>query len=227
MTTMLNTAPKTERIIIHENHRAGCSLEQDNLEQGNEIKQLRQRITELEDELASAHEELIRERYHANIDLLTGIPNRRSYQIHLQQERLRCMRDGNPLCLAVWDIDHFKTINDRFGHQAGDKVLQCVARQITHHLRRSDFTARIGGEEFASLLPDCDTGDALRLAEELRNKIHHCNFATELGPIQVTLSCGIAQLDPNENDDALFARADSALYKAKSDGRNQVSLAGS
>ncbi len=223
---MLNTAQQIWGIAINKNRPYECVSIRHDPEQKEEITQLRQRVMELEDELELIRKELIRERYHANIDLLTGIPNRRAYQIRLQQERLRCMRDGKPLCLAVWDIDHFKSINDRFGHQAGDQVLQCVAKQITTRLRRSDFTARIGGEEFASLLPDCDTTDAVRLAEQLRTKIHYCDFDTELGLVQVTLSCGIALLDPNESDDTLFARADAALYKAKAGGRNRVCLAG-
>ncbi len=223
---MLNTAPKIKGVIINNNRPYEWAPFKQHQEREEEITQLQRRITELESELELIRKELIRERYHANIDLLTGIPNRRAYQIRLQQERLRCMRDRKSLCLAVWDIDLFKSINDRFGHQAGDRVLECVARQITQRLRRSDYTARIGGEEFASLLPDCSTSDAVRLAEELRTKIHYCDFETELGPVQITLSCGIALLDPNESDETLFARADTALYKAKASGRNRVCLAG-
>ena len=217
---MLNTAQQIPGIMTN-----NCSPITLNLVRQEELIQLRHRVAELESELELTRRELIRERYHANIDLLTNIPNRRAYQLRLQEERLRCQRENKPLCLAIWDIDHFKSINDRFGHQAGDRVLRCVAKQITSRLRRSDFTARIGGEEFATLLPDCDTSNAIRLAEQLRNKIDQCDFETELGSVQVTLSCGIAMLDPNESDEAFFAKADAALYKAKSAGRNRVCLA--
>ncbi len=221
---MLNTT-QILGIDINENDSYECTPPQRDMKHGEELMQLRQRVQELESEINLVRKELMRERYHANIDLLTGIPNRRAYQIRLQQERLRCMQDGKPLCLAVWDIDHFKSINDRFGHQAGDRVLQCVAAKITDRLRRSDFTARYGGEEFVSLLPDCDSADAVRLAEKLRQAISHCDHATDLGQVQVTLSCGIAILDPNESDSALFARADAAMYRAKTGGRNRVCLA--
>lgn len=222
---MLNTAQQIQGVIINKSKLFGCASNESATAQKDEIIQLRRRIKELEGEIEQVREELVRERHHANIDLLTGIPNRRAYQIRLQQERLRCMRDGKTLCLAVWDIDHFKSINDRFGHQTGDSVLQCVAKTITKRLRRSDFTARIGGEEFVSLLPDCDTTDAVQLAEQLRDEIFQCDHKTELGLVQVTLSCGIAKLDPNASDDDLFARADAALYKAKASGRNRVNLA--
>ena len=221
---MLNTAQQIPGNMTN-NKLNNCSPITLNLVRQEELIQLRHRVAELESELELTRRELIRERYHANIDLLTNIPNRRAYQLRLQEERLRCQRENKPLCLAIWDIDHFKSINDRFGHQAGDRVLQCVAKQITRRLRRSDFTARIGGEEFATLLPDCDTSNAMRLAEQLRKKIDYCDFETELGSVQVTLSCGIAILDPNESDETFFARADAALYKAKSAGRNRVCLA--
>jgi diguanylate cyclase len=222
---MLNTAQQIQGVIINKNKPyARTPIESLPLQQ-EKITQLQQQVKKLEGELEETRKDLIRERYHANIDLLTGIPNRRAYQLRLQEERLRCQRDKKPLCLAIWDIDHFKSINDRFGHQAGDRVLQCVAKQITQRLRRSDFTARIGGEEFATLLPDCDTTDAMRLADQLRTKIDYCDFETELGPVQVTLSCGIAILNPDESDETLFARADAALYRAKASGRNMVCLA--
>ena len=145
--------------------------------------------------------------------------------LRLQNERMRAQRDGKPMCLIIWDIDHFKSINDRFGHQTGDKVLACVAKKITHRLRGSDFTARFGGEEFVSLLHDCDIANALQLAEQLRQEISICDQVSEQGLVQVTLSCGIAEQDPEESNHELFARADVALYRAKSQGRNRACLA--
>ena len=173
------------------------------------------------------YQELIRERQHAYIDQLTGIPNRRAYQARLAEERRRTKREGKAMCLVIWDIDHFKSINDRYGHQMGDKVLACVAQKITQRLRGSDFTARFGGEEFVSLLPDCEIDDALQLTDQLRREIACCDQVSEQGLLEVTLSCGIAKLDPEESDRALFARADVALYRAKRQGRNRVCLADS
>ncbi len=222
---MLGTAQKIKKIGYCQSEPHQCARSENDLKQREMIIQLRQRITELEAMIELTREELVRERHHANIDLLTGIPNRRAYEAQLQEERMRCQRDGKPLCLAIWDIDHFKSINDRFGHQSGDKVLKCVAQKITNRLRRSDFTARFGGEEFISLLPDCDTSDAAHLAEQLRKEISNCDHATDLGLVQITISCGIARLYPGENSEAFIARADAALYQAKKQGRDKVCLA--
>lgn len=222
---MLHTVRQPQKIIIRRNDLYARAPGDNDSAQVKEIIQLRQRITELEDKLTQVRQDLAQERHYANIDLLTGIPNRRAYQERLRQELLRSNRDGNPFCLIIWDIDHFKSINDRYGHQTGDKVLACVAKKITQRLRKSDFTARFGGEEFVSLLPDCDTADTLRLVEQLRAEISHCDHVTEQGPVQITISCGIAEFDPNESDNTLFARADAALYQAKQQGRNRVCLA--
>ncbi len=201
------------------------TIPQDFPVQKGEAAELRKRILELEEELMQVYQELIRERQHAHIDLLTSIPNRRAYQTRLLEERQRTQRDAKPMCLVLWDIDRFKSINDRHGHQMGDKVLACVAKKISQRLRGSDFTARFGGEEFVSLLPDCELADARQLAEQLRREIACCDQISEQGLVEVTLSCGIAKLDPNESDRQLFARADAALYRAKRQGRNRVCLA--
>jgi diguanylate cyclase len=129
--------------------------------------------------------------------------------------------------LIVWDIDHFKSINDRYGHKIGDQVIACVARKISQRLRQSDFIARFGGEEFVALLSDCDAASARELAEGLRKEIAGCMVDLERGCVRTTVSCGIAELAPEEDDARLFARADEALYRAKRGGRNRVCIAGS
>lgn len=191
----------------------------------SEIRQLRERVTLLEAEMLRLRQDLDHERDQANNDPLTGIPNRRAYQHRLIEDRARCKRENKSLCLIVWDIDHFKSINDQYGHSVGDQVLSCIAHKIRQRIRKSDFVARIGGEEFATLLPDCDTENAVQLAEQLRQEIAQCNINLEQGKVSVTISCGIAELAPDECDTTLFARADKALYQAKGEGRNRICTA--
>jgi len=192
-----------------------------------EVIHLWHRAEQLEKEVQQLRCALAHERYHACIDPLTQLPNRRAYLNRLQEERRRYQRSHKRLCLIVWDIDHFKSINDQHGHQVGDQVLTSVAQIIKKRLRKTDFTARIGGEEFVSLLPDCDIQSAHQMAEELRKEIAGFCVASVQQKAIVTISCGIAELIQNESNESLFTRADSALYQAKSGGRNRVWLADS
>lgn len=191
-----------------------------------EAVRLRRRIVQLETEVLQLRQDLARERRHANVDALTGIPNRRAYERRLQEDRVRSQRENKRLALIVWDIDRFKAINDRYGHAIGDQILVCVARRISRRLRKSDFVARCGGEEFVAILSDCDAASARQLAEQLREAISLCAIETQRGDVSVTVSCGIAELLPGEQSEALFARADRALYGAKAMGRNRVCVAG-
>jgi diguanylate cyclase len=186
---------------------------------------LHRRIMQLETEVLELRQALANERHQATVDMLTGVSNRRAYQSRLPEYRAQCARENKHLCLLILDIDRFKSINDRFGHQTGDEVLTCVAQKISRRLRNSDFIARFGGEEFVVLLPDCVTACAHSLAEQLCRGMAACSIETDRGPVKVTLSCGIAQLDPNESDAALFSRADAALYRAKREGRNRACVA--
>ncbi|MCU1380409.1 MAG: diguanylate cyclase with sensor [Acidimicrobiales bacterium] len=145
-------------------------------------------------------------------DLLTGLPNRRSWEEQVRKAIARAQRDGRPLALAMADLDHFKLFNDSRGHQAGDVVLADVAASWRRALRATDFLARYGGEEFALLLPDCPPDEALHLLDRLRAATPH----------EQTCSIGIAHWDRSESAEALLARADTALYQAKRIGRNRV-----
>ncbi|MET0009801.1 MAG: GGDEF domain-containing protein [Candidatus Thiodiazotropha sp. 6PLUC4] len=198
---------------------------QDTIYIDSEISQLRERVTHLETEVSILRQDLYRERQQANIDALTGIPNRRAYQTRLPQDRARCIRENKKLCLLIWDIDHFKSINDQYGHWMGDRVISCIANKISQRLRLSDFVARIGGEEFAVLLSDCSKESAIELADHLRQEIAQCNFELECDKVNATISCGIAELTPDESDATLFTRADKALYRAKRAGRNRICCA--
>jgi diguanylate cyclase len=150
----------------------------------------------------------------ARTDPLTGVPNRRVWEEELPRELDRARRMGTGLCLAMIDLDDFKSYNDRFGHQAGDQVLKEAAGAWRAEVRSTDLLARYGGEEFVLLLPACALDDAVRIVERLRT----------VTPL-VTCSVGLACWDFQEAGAELVARADQALYAAKAGGRNRYVLA--
>lgn len=157
----------------------------------------------------------------ADTDSLTGLANRRSLTKSLAREVARSERTGEPLSLAVLDIDHFKRINDTFGHLAGDEVLRTVAQAMAAHVRDVDIVARYGGEEFAVVLPNCSSEGALTVVERVRAAI-----ASSTDLTKVTASAGVATVAGSGSDgEALMAAADEALYEAKRSGRDKVTLA--
>jgi diguanylate cyclase (GGDEF)-like protein len=171
-------------------------------------------------ELKDAREEL---RRLASTDDLTQLLNRRQFHAIAGGEVERALRYKRQLSLLMADVDYFKKINDTFGHQAGDKVLARLAECFFDSLRNSDYAFRMGGEEFAILLPDTDLDSALMTAERIREKVDEQVIETAKGEVQITLSIGGASLQSNHRDlDDLFAAADDALYRAKKLGRNKV-----
>ena len=155
-------------------------------------------------------------------DGLTGLANRREFTTVLAREVARAARSKEPLSLAVLDVDHFKVVNDTFGHLAGDEVLRVVARAMTTQVREVDLVARYGGEEFAIILPNCSSMDALAVVERVRAAIEAAGTTA-----RVTASAGIATLPGDGADEeSLMAAADQALYRAKGAGRDRVVLAG-
>jgi diguanylate cyclase (GGDEF)-like protein len=160
----------------------------------------------------------------AMTDALTGIDNRRSFMDHIGREKKRADRQFTPLSLVTFDIDLFKHINDEFGHDVGDKVLVDVSKLVTVRVRETDVFARIGGEEFAILMPDSEIRDANKLAESIRLAISEHTIMHDLKAIKVTSSFGVAEYQTNEAVDILLRRADKAMYKAKNSGRNCVSV---
>lgn len=158
----------------------------------------------------------------ATTDPLTGIFNRRYFEAVAAAEISRSQRYGTPLSLAIFDIDHFKSVNDRFGHHEGDQVLIRITHLARTHLRTSDTLARWGGEEFIILLPHRDAGQAAKVADSLRSLIARYAFDT-VG--NLSCSFGVAQLSLDETFDAWVDRADRALYGAKTSGRNAVCVA--
>jgi len=165
-------------------------------------------------------------------DVLTGWHNRRYLLVRLNEELARARRDGNHLVCLILDVDHFKRVNDTWGHAAGDAVLQELAVRIDSQVRASDVAARYGGEEFIVLLPDTDTSSGIRLAERIRLAISASAYDLPCGEtVSITLSIGIAGVAPAPDSedlktvgDSLIARADVALYRAKSAGRNQFAV---
>lgn len=157
----------------------------------------------------------------AKTDTLTGLPNRLAFEAMMDREIDLAKRLSLPICLLVIDIDHFKKINDNFGHTLGDQALIDVAARLLHSLRRADITFRYGGEEFVVLLSQCDVEAAEQVAERLRHDIETMkNVSAAYG--SVTLSIGLAQYQANDTAQQFFDRADKAMYQAKQLGRNQV-----
>jgi diguanylate cyclase (GGDEF)-like protein/hemerythrin-like metal-binding protein/PAS domain S-box-containing protein len=155
-------------------------------------------------------------------DPLTGIGNRRFLTVRLEDEIVRARRYGRPLTAAFFDIDHFKRVNDTYGHAVGDAVLVRVAASLKAGLRECDVLGRFGGEEFVVLLIETGANEAVALAERLRTAISGLVMPEMAQPI--TISAGLAELRPEEDSHALLARSDRALYRAKADGRDRCQL---
>jgi len=157
-------------------------------------------------------------------DALTGIYNRRYFMERAQFEMERSRRYSKALSVLMFDIDHFKRINDRYGHLAGDQALQAVTRIARESLRNVDILGRYGGEEFVVLLPEATLSEANQAAERLRQEIAHTPIPSEAGTLQLTVSVGVAGLNASIQDvGVLIDKADQAMYRAKQSGRNKVS----
>jgi len=178
------------------------------------IKLLRGRLEELIDRLGDA----------ARTDTLTGLLNRRGFEERTGIELSRAARSGNPLGFVMVDLDHFKAVNDRFGHPEGDRVLKRLSGVLVKEMRLMDVVARLGGEEFAIVLPDTDPEATLFTAERVR-----CAVKEEFSgpPLTLTVSCGVAALPADgETLPALLSAADRALYAAKEQGRDRTVVFG-
>jgi len=180
-----------------------------------------ERIIELEDRLIGAQEAL---RELATHDSLTGLLNRRACLDSLLTELNRGCRTGNPVCIVMADIDHFKRINDAHGHQTGDEVLCEVARRMQRSLRRYDTAGRFGGDEFLLVLPECSLEEGVKLTERICHLVRSEPVKAKNERIEVSISLGVAianQLAPADLE-ALLGSVDAALYRAKEAGRNRV-----
>jgi diguanylate cyclase len=195
----------------------GKQLEQN---KASELELMKQRFEALENETKFFRERLKEERGKALTDALTQLPNREAYDERVTMELERWRRYRKPATLIVADIDHFKSINDNYGHLSGDKVLQILAKEVQARLRKSDFVARYGGEEFVMILPEADAEIAKTVVNKMRTTIERLPFHFRDEKVQVTVSFGIAEFADGVDHEGLFDRADKALYQAKEAGRN-------
>jgi len=168
----------------------------------------------------SYHEEIYRMTI---VDALTGVHNKRFFLEFLDREMARCTRHGRPVALVMFDIDHFKQVNDQYGHLTGDYVLKEMARRLSTRIRRDELLARYGGEEFAAVLPETGLQGALEFGEQIRQIVARDPFEFEGDKLPVTISVGVAVVDGREIDLQTFVKtADENLYRAKRSGRNLV-----
>jgi two-component system cell cycle response regulator len=183
------------------------------------------RLLDLEDNLVQAREAM---RFKATHDTLTGVWNRGAILETLDRETSRSRREGLSLGVLIADLDHFKSVNDTYGHLAGDAVLREVTKKMQTDVRPYDAVGRYGGEEFLVLLPGCNASDTREKAERLRNAIVREPVATPAGNLAVTMSIGgVATADwPEDTANQILQMADLALYRAKEDGRNRTVMAG-
>ena len=189
-------------------------------ELGDQLAELVAQVKQVEQEAATAKAELEEQKIKAVTDALTGLPNREAYNERGFHEWNRWQRYGHPLTIVVCDIDHFKKINDTYGHQAGDRVLQVLSKAISQRLREVDFMARYGGEEFVILLPETPQAQGFEVMDKIRSVIATTPFRFKQVPVQVTFSMGVVGLKEGDTLESAFALADELLYKAKEAGRN-------
>lgn len=201
------------------------------IEETEREKVLSEQLAAMQEKMAAmeAHSEQMqgqvkKERARAITDLLTQLPNREAWQERLSFEFNRWKRYQYPLTIGVLDIDLFKRINDSYGHKAGDRVLQLVAREIKKRLRKTDFVARFGGEEFALLFPETHAEDARSVLDKLRAHVSALPFHFGGEPVTITFSSGLAAFNPDDTEESVFDRADRALYLAKDNGRNCIKI---
>jgi diguanylate cyclase len=182
---------------------------------------MRARVEQLEGEASKLHARLEDEQRLSSIDGLTQIPNRWAYEQRIAAELLRWRRFAQPTCIAAWDVDYFKRVNDTYGHRAGDRVLKAVAEVLSTSIRSTDFVARYGGEEFVMILAGANVEQATRMLEAMRIAVSGLRLHFRGTPVSVTISVGVTAFRSGDTVSDVFDRADKALYMAKEDGRNR------
>ncbi|MEM5529515.1 diguanylate cyclase [Gammaproteobacteria bacterium AS21] len=187
---------------------------------------LKQRVSTMEDEAEHVQEYIEEERKQARQDALTALPNRMAYNEIISHQLATFQRYKTPLSLVVCDLDHFKDVNDNYGHLAGDKVLSLVAKILSKGTRASDFVTRYGGEEFAIIIPSTGAEEAAQVMDKIRRIICKSPFNYRGEPISISMSFGISEAQVGDSAEMLFSRADAALYTAKHAGRNAIKISG-
>ena len=181
---------------------------------------LEQKISDLEFETEALKERCQKQRTRLMLDPLTQVHSRYAYNHRVDEEFGRWLRYGQPLSFAIWDVDHFKSINDTFGHKAGDRALTKLAQLVRSNLRDSDFLARVGGEEFVVLMPGLGAEQSSQAIEKLIGTIETAGFNYQGKRVPITISSGVTEFRSGDKPDIVYGRADRALYDAKSGGRN-------
>ncbi|WP_455209263.1 GGDEF domain-containing protein [Kaarinaea lacus] len=214
----------TYELTINEIHLGILSFTRNNKFTEDEIEQLESLICALHYPLRNAL--LYSEAVHAaHKDPLTGVGNRAAMTTTLHRELEKAFRHNRSLGVIMMDVDHFKKINDRYGHSIGDFVLQSLVKCAEKSVRISDMMFRYGGEEFVIVLPETDESGVLRLAKRIRRRVEKLETRIQGHRIDITVSLGIATLQESDDEKSFIARADEALYKAKRDGRNCIRIA--
>lgn len=207
--------------VLQNNMDHFISVEQHRKKQSDTShKELVDHLKNMELETEKLRGRIEEERVKAYNDALTGIPNRMAFDERINHEFQRWKRYKRQLSLCLIDIDKFKTVNDTYGHKAGDIVLKTVAEKCLSKIRESDFFCRYGGEEFALILPETSLSAAITVAETLRESIEKCSFQYGDQNVPITISCGLAEFKDKDNPGTVFLRSDKALYTAKDNGRN-------
>jgi diguanylate cyclase (GGDEF)-like protein len=220
---------ESNKQLLHELRSSNVNLEIKVEQRTNELQSALDKQSELNEvilinsaELKEANEQLS---YYANTDALTDMHNRRHFIESSELELSRAQRSKTDVTIMMLDIDHFKKVNDTYGHAAGDEALKKVASVFRHSLRLHDIVGRIGGEEFAILLSDANSEGAFGLAERIRKSVAALCFECEGKSFSISVSIGITQIAANEKIiEHALKRADKALYQSKNNGRNQVTI---
>jgi len=212
----------TTNLQKHQNH-ADSNL----LDTQRQLADMSKKIKDLEAESKILQETLKQAHHKAFLDPLTELPNRLAYNEKIEAAFKTSKRYQTPMSLMVWDIDYFKSVNDNYGHKAGDMVLCIVAQLLKNNCRETDFVARFGGEEFVMILPNIHAKQAWVVAEKIRKVIADKRFSYNNQVLQVTISGGLTDYQKTDrHSDDLFERADKALYQAKEAGRNRCVIYG-
>jgi len=220
--SMLQTDIQSRVIIIRDHMDSFLQTELLRDKQSVNISaRLKKELNTAEQEIDALREQLEQEREQSMKDALTGLFNRKAYDQYINDELARFKRYGSPFVLAVWDVDKFKSVNDQYGHVAGDKVLKIIANVIAENTRETDIAARYGGEEFAVIMPETNIDAAHKSLDKLRSLIEDCAFHFKDKRVVITASCGITESREDDTPESIFQRADSGLYKAKENGRNR------
>jgi diguanylate cyclase len=188
------------------------------------LRHMESRLAELEQEAAQFKKRLAEQKFRSLQDALTELPNRAAFDERFELEIRRSQRYGKPLSIALADVDHFKQINDNYGHSAGDKTLKVIAQALKQSLRETDFIARYGGEEFIILFPETHLSELKLPLNNLKDRIKKIPFKFKDKNVPISISFGATELKSTDNNRAAFDRADEALYEAKRAGRDLVVL---